>query len=518
MSVFDINKNIKYNMVCKNIEKLKNYLYLANNEKERRNKMANDIISKTKENEIEIRLKKLEEALANRGEIIIIGHDNIDVDSVLSGVLLSRLFRYLNIKARFAIMQTINKNDTYQIVSELTNIKMENYEEVKESELRNLFLVDHYETTHRGQVVGCIDHHPTEKENSYKFSYVRNCTAAAYMIYELMKAANYPLTAEDAKLIVIAMMVDTTAFRSSKTILEEVKSAKELAKKYNLDYDYLEKYCLCLTPIEKMNIDEITSNGQKEYNYNGHKVKSAYLQLDGMPNETTVNKWLTYLNNKLVSKKENTEMMVFIIFDTKLNITYEYQVMKDYAKKIIHKGILSRGKDIMPKIEKRYYNDNSQEKQIEAIVSNFSKRGYTIATMESCTGGSLAGTITNVSGASDILHESYVTYCNDAKIKFGVPRDTIEKYSVYSLQTAKAMAKAVRNNANSDVGVGITGQLGRVDPRNTGVENNKAWYCIKSTENEVLAEIILYKGEAPRKNKKDIILSEIFGDLVAVFK
>lgn len=117
-----------------------------------------------------------------------------------------------------------------------------------------------------------------------------------------------------------------------------------------------------------------------------------------------------------------------------------------------------------------------------------------------------------------ILHESYVTYCNDAKIKFGVPRDTIEKYSVYSLQTAKAMAKAVRNNANSDVGVGITGQLGRVDPRNTGVENNKAWYCIKSTENEVLAEIILYKGEALRKNKKDIILSEIFGDLVTVFK
>lgn len=504
-------------MLCKIVEKLKNYYSLANNQKGEI-KMTNDSISKSKEKGMEIRLKNLKETLSNRGEITIIGHDNIDVDSVLSGVLLSRLLHYLNIKVHFAILQPIHKNDTYQIVSELTDVRMENYEEVKENELRNLFLVDHYETTHRGQVVGCIDHHPTVKENTYEFSYVGHCTAAAYMIYELMKSANYPLTAEDAKLIIIAMMVDTTAFRSSKTILEEVKVAKDLAERYNLDYDYLEKYCLCLTPIEKMDIDEITSNGQKEYNYNGHKVKSVYLQLDGLPDETTVCKWLKYLNSKVASKMDVTEMIVFIIFDTKLNITYEYHVMNDYTKKIIHNGILSRGKDIMPKIEKRYCIDNSQEKQIEAIVRKFSENGYTIATMESCTGGSLAGAITNISVASDILRESYVTYCNEAKIKFGVPKEIIEEYSVYSLQAAKAMAKAVRNTANSDVGVGITGQLGRIDPRNVGIEDNKAWYCIKTPENEVTAEIILYKGDIPRKSKKDLIISEIIEDLVAVFK
>lgn len=143
-------------------------------------------------------------------------------------------------------------------------------------------------------------------------------------------------------------------FRSSKTIPEEVDVTKNLAKKFNLYYEYLEMYCLCLTPIEKMNIDEITSNGQKEYNYNGHKVKSAYLQLYGMPDGATINKWLTYLKSKVADKTLNIEMMVFIIFDTKSNITYEYQVMPQYAKEIIHNGILSRGKDIMPKIEKRY--------------------------------------------------------------------------------------------------------------------------------------------------------------------
>lgn len=320
--------------------------------------MTNGIISKTKEKEMEIRLKKLKTTLLGRGEITIIGHDNIDVDSVLSGILLTKLCQYLKINACFVIMQNIRKNDTYQIVRELADVEMEDYEEVEENELRQLFLVDHYETIHNGKVIGCIDHHPTEKENTYEFSYVRNCTAAVYMIYELMKSANYPLTAEDAKMVVIGMMIDTTAFRSSKAIFEEVKEAQEIAKKYNLNYDYLQNYCLCLTPIEKMTVEEITSNGQKKYNYNGHKVKSSYLQLDGLPNGDLLNEWLTYLHNKVINKVEEVEMLVFIIFDTKMNLTYEYQVINENTKKIIHKGILSRGKDIMPKIERMY----SQEK------------------------------------------------------------------------------------------------------------------------------------------------------------
>lgn len=477
--------------------------------------MTNGIIStaNSKDEEMLKRLNLLKQSLANRTQISIIGHDNIDVDAVLSGVLLSKLIKFLNINASFIILQPIKKDDTYEIVSDLTNINMYNYEERNENDLRNLFLVDHYETTHKGKIVGCIDHHPTEKENTYDFSYVRNSSATAYLVYELMRAANYPLTAEEAKLIIISMMVDTTAFRSSKTIPEEVKVAKVLAKEFNLDYEYLERYCLCLTPIERMNIEQITSNGQKKYDYNGHKVESAYLQLYGMPDETTLNKWLTYLNNKVVDKTLDTEMTVFIIFDTKSNITYEYQVMQYYVKKIVHEGILSRGKDIMPKIEKRYCDENSPEKQIETIIKRFSESGLTISTMESCTGGSLAGAITNVSGASDILHESYVTYCNEAKIKFGVPKQIIEEYTVYSLETAKAMANAVKNTSNSDVGVGITGQLGRIDPKNIGIENNKAWYAIRSSEKDIFAEIILNMEDYPRAKKKEIIIKEIIEDL-----
>ena len=236
---------------------------------------------------------------------------------------------------------------------------------------------------------------------------------------------------------------------------------------------------------------------EEEYNYNGHKVK--YIYSNKMPDESTFSNYL--------DKTLDVEMVVLNVFDIQSNITYEYQITQCYTKKVIYNRILSKEKDI---IEKRFCNE---ENKIEAIIKKFAEAKYTISTMESCTGGGLANAITNVSGASDILHESYVTYCNEAKIKFGVPKQIIEKYTVYSLETAEAMASAVRSATNSEVGVGITGQLGRIDPRNIGVENNRAWYAIKSSEKEFAAEIILNIGDAQREKKKEIIINEIIEDL-----
>ena len=100
------------------------------------------------------------------------------------------------------------------------------------------------------------------------------------------------------------------------------------------------------------------------------------------------------------------------------------------------------------------------------IVNKLIENNLTIATMESCTGGGIANEITSISGASAVIKESYVTYCNEAKIKQGVPAETIEKYTVYSQETAVDMAKAVKKQAGSNISVGITGQLGRIDPSN----------------------------------------------------
>ena len=69
------------------------------------------------------------------------------------------------------------------------------------------------------------------------------------------------------------------------------------------------------------------------------------------------------------------------------------------------------------------------------------EKKLTITTMESATSGQIASLITDTEGSSAVLKGAFVTYCNEAKIMQGVPAEIIDKYTVYSTQTAEAMAK-----------------------------------------------------------------------------
>ena len=93
------------------------------------------------------------------------------------------------------------------------------------------------------------------------------------------------------------------------------------------------------------------------------------------------------------------------------------------------------------------------------IVDKLKANNLTISFMESCTGGLLANQITNCDGSSEIFKGSLVTYSNEFKEKFGVEKETIDKYSVYSAEVAKEMATNASAFANSDIGVGVTGRI-----------------------------------------------------------
>lgn len=93
-------------------------------------------------------------------------------------------------------------------------------------------------------------------------------------------------------------------------------------------------------------------------------------------------------------------------------------------------------------------------------------RGLTITTMESATAGLISSLITDTEGSSAILRGAFVTYCNEAKILQGVPAETIRDHSVYSRETAAAMASACAGAYRADIGIGVTGTMGNVDPAN----------------------------------------------------
>lgn len=146
------------------------------------------------------------------------------------------------------------------------------------------------------------------------------------------------------------------------------------------------------------------------------------------------------------------------------------------------------------------------------IVNILIERGLTVATMESCTGGGIANVITNVSGASAVLSESYVTYSNEAKIKQGVRASVIEKHTVYSMETAVEMAKAVMKQANTDFGIGVTGQLGRIDPNNPVKSLNIVWLAIV-TKDKVYARNVRVP-DFERMEQKDFVINMVARSLL----
>lgn len=95
------------------------------------------------------------------------------------------------------------------------------------------------------------------------------------------------------------------------------------------------------------------------------------------------------------------------------------------------------------------------------LVELLKKHQLTISFGESCTGGLLVATLVNVSGASKVLNESYVTYSIDAKMRIlGVKKETLDKYSVYSKEVAYEMAEGVYRLSHANVACAITGKAG----------------------------------------------------------
>ena len=147
------------------------------------------------------------------------------------------------------------------------------------------------------------------------------------------------------------------------------------------------------------------------------------------------------------------------------------------------------------------------------IVKKLNKNNLTIATMESCTGGGVANAITNIEGASDVLHFSSVTYCNEAKIKMGVKKSTIDKYSVYSIEVAEEMSKSICDFANSDIGIGVTGKLNRVDKNNPFGSDNIVFISIYDTRNRKNYNYLVEATKGSRSDNKKLVIDKIIQGL-----
>ena len=146
---------------------------------------------------------------------------------------------------------------------------------------------------------------------------------------------------------------------------------------------------------------------------------------------------------------------------------------------------------------------------MKEIIELLKKKGLTISTMESCTGGGVVNALTNVPGASEVLQFSAVTYSNEYKVKMGVSKEIIDKYSVYSIETAKEMALNISKFTNSSLGVGVTGKLYRVDENNLVGDNNKVFISIYDSLNDEYFNKEIIVQDIPREKNKELIINTI---------
>lgn len=144
-------------------------------------------------------------------------------------------------------------------------------------------------------------------------------------------------------------------------------------------------------------------------------------------------------------------------------------------------------------------------------VELLKKNKLTISAAESCTGGLFAKCITDCSGASAVLNESYVTYSPEAKMRIlGVNKVTIDKYSVVSKEVAEEMAEGVRRISSADIGVSFTGYAGP-DGENVGLV-----YSAISCSNGTYDIKMNLKGS--RDDVRNAAVNTVFAEIIKLIK
>lgn len=146
-----------------------------------------------------------------------------------------------------------------------------------------------------------------------------------------------------------------------------------------------------------------------------------------------------------------------------------------------------------------------------AAVRVLSEKKLTVAFAESCTGGLCSKRITDVPGASQVLHCSVVSYSNDIKNSvLGVKKEHLEKYSAVSAAVAAQMAEGIRKTASASFGAAVTGYAG---PYFEGCTDEIGTVYIAVTDGETLWQKKLVTGRSDREYNRFVSASNVINEV-----
>ncbi|MDO5378832.1 MAG: DHH family phosphoesterase [Clostridia bacterium] len=280
------------------------------------------------------------------GRIAVTGHDAPDVDSVISCAMMCALLSHLGIAAQ-AVLPTRADAQARRVLPRFGIDPDAMQGELKESDA--LVLVDHHRGAHPGRVVAVIDHHPTMSPPQAAYVQIEQAGACAAIIRRLMREAGQPDMERWEALTAVALYLDTLALRSPKILPEEAAWAARKAERFGLDTALLTREGLGLRDMSAP-ARELALMGQKTYDFPGGRVISTYVQTDEMTQEK-LEQILDAVRAELA--RSGVALWVFLHHDPVALRSAEFDLTPDGAMKVIrYDGLVSRGKDVMPRVER----------------------------------------------------------------------------------------------------------------------------------------------------------------------
>lgn len=277
---------------------------------------------------------------------IILGHKNVDVDSIVSGILLERYLNRHGKEARFIIPDKKIDAESLSICLSF-GIDPRKYQENLPSTYNQYILVDHHVRNVTGDVVGVIDHHPTIQNYSYPYYKNEESSSTASI---LVKGREKEFSRDEIQLAVLATMVDTVSLHSNKTKKEDIDWVKKMCHVYQFNYNSLIKAGLCLTNISSL--DDYLKHGLKEYVFYNQKIASSYVSVADITKvKEDITQTFSLVSNYM--KKNDIDQFIMIVHD--MNTFHSTVIYFDSNHTTISKMdfLVSRGTDIIPEIEKR---------------------------------------------------------------------------------------------------------------------------------------------------------------------
>ena len=153
--------------------------------------------------------------------------------------------------------------------------------------------------------------------------------------------------------------------------------------------------------------------------------------------------------------------------------------------------------------------NSSSAKLVEQLAAALLRNGKRVCTAESCTGGLIAKTFTDLAGSSDWFERGFVTYSNEAKSEMlAVPASIIDDYGAVSEPVAAAMASGALRYSHADYAIAVTGVAG---PSGGSAEKpvGTVWIAVASSEQQRVRH---YRFDGDRQAVREATLRQALAD------